>query len=123
MKSVVGDVKRFISAAATSQEAGFVFAINQSEQEFEEPTGQNAISQECTLCLIKPHALVDGLTGKIIHDIVTAGFSIAQMKLFHLKTENAQEFLEVYKGVVPEYHLMLNQLTAGPIIAMYLLLK
>ena len=70
MKSVVGDVKKFISAAATSQEAGFVFAINQLEQEFEEPTGQNAISQECTLCLIKPHALVDGLTGKIIHDIV-----------------------------------------------------
>lgn len=49
------------------------------------------------------------------------------MQSFHLDPSNAEEFLEVYKTVVPEYHLMLHvilttltvqQLTAGPIIAL-----
>jgi nucleoside-diphosphate kinase len=40
------------------------------------------------------------------------------MEMLHLDSANAQEFLEVYKGVVPEYHLMLGQITSGPLIAL-----
>ncbi|KAJ3395540.1 Nucleoside diphosphate kinase 7, partial [Chytridiales sp. JEL 0842] len=46
------------------------------------------------------------------------GFAITDAEIFSLERVNAEEFLEVYKGVVPEYHLMLDQLTAGPLVAL-----
>lgn len=69
--------------------------------------------------------LIQGQTGQIIQDILNNGYKISDLELFHLDHASAEEFLEVYKGVVPEYHvkflltqLMLNQLTAGPCIVM-----
>ena len=38
--------------------------------------------------------------------------------MFHMEQANAEEFFEVYKGVVQEYQSMVNQLTCGPCIAM-----
>jgi nucleoside-diphosphate kinase len=75
--------------------------------------------QKCTLCIIRPHAVIQGLAGAIIQDIENARFQISDMELLHLDSKNAEEFLEIYKGIVPEYHLMLNQLTSGPCLAMY----
>jgi nucleoside-diphosphate kinase len=83
-----------------------------------EPSERTAKLQNCTVCVIRPHALISKITGKIIQDIIDNGFEITDMELLHLDSVNAQEFLEVYKGVVPEYHLMLGQITSGPLIAM-----
>ncbi|KAI8812611.1 nucleoside diphosphate kinase [Cladochytrium replicatum] len=71
-----------------------------------------------TLAIIRPHAVNAGLTGKIISAILSNGYQITDLELFHLEGVNAQEFLEVYKGVLPEYHHMLDQLTSGSLIAM-----
>lgn len=71
-----------------------------------------------TLLVIRPHALLSGLSGKILDSLLKAQFSVTDMELFQLDRANAEEFLEVYKGIVPEYHLMLDQLTSGPLIAM-----
>ncbi|EGF82548.1 hypothetical protein BATDEDRAFT_86343 [Batrachochytrium dendrobatidis JAM81] len=79
---------------------------------------RTATFKNSTLAIIRPHAIVQGKTGNIISMIQDAGFNITDMELYHLDRSNAEDFLEVYKGVVPEYHLMLNQLTSGPIIAM-----
>jgi nucleoside-diphosphate kinase len=76
--------------------------------------------KDCTLCIIRPHAVIQGIAGEIIQDIEQNQFKITDLELLHLDSKNAEEFLEVYKGVVPEYHLMLNQLTTGPCFAMYL---
>lgn len=46
-----------------------------------------------------------GQTGLLIQEIVGAGYTISDIRLFHLDQASAQEFLEVYKGVVPEYHV------------------
>ncbi|KAI8823476.1 nucleoside diphosphate kinase [Fimicolochytrium jonesii] len=74
--------------------------------------------QNSTLGLIRPHAVLSGQTGKIINDILQAGFVINNAELFRLQLADAEEFLEVYKGVIPEYHSMLTQLTSGPVIAL-----
>ncbi|KAJ3276848.1 Nucleoside diphosphate kinase 7 [Terramyces sp. JEL0728] len=63
--------------------------------------------------------VVFGKSGPVIKDI-QKHFKIGDMELVHLDNRNAEEFLEIYKGVVPEYHLMLTQLTAGPLIAIEL---
>ena len=59
--------------------------------------------QNCTCCIIKPHAIIAGQAGEIIQDLLDAGFQISAIELFKLERENSSEFLEVYKGVVNEY--------------------
>lgn len=46
------------------------------------------------------------------------GFEISAIQIFQLDRANAEEFLEVYKGVVQEYSGMIDQLITGPCIAL-----
>ncbi|TPX52820.1 nucleoside-diphosphate kinase [Synchytrium endobioticum] len=73
-----------------------------------------------TLCLIKPHAVTSGLTGQIFDAIVQGpgAYEISDMELFNVEKTNAEEFLEVYKGVSPEYHHMVEQISSGPLVAL-----
>ena len=73
---------------------------------------------KCTLGIIKPHAVVEGLVGKIIKEIASSGFTVSALKLQYMEKANTQEFYEVYKGVVSEYGSMVEELTSGPCIAM-----
>ena len=43
--------------------------------------------------------------GRIVDSILEEGFEISCAQLFRLTRGEAEEFLEVYKGVVPEYHV------------------
>jgi len=72
----------------------------------------------CTCCIIKPSALKAGIAGKIINAITEAGFTVGAAQMFTLEKANAEEFLEVYKGVVHEYSAMVAQLTLGPCLAL-----
>lgn len=72
----------------------------------------------CTLCVVKPHAIAEGLTGRIIQNIQEAGFEISAMQMTHLERANAEEFHEVYKGVVNEYKQMVDELCSGPSMAL-----
>eukprot|EP00112_Aurelia_sp_Birch-Aquarium-sp1_P004899 Seg1554.1 transcript_id=Seg1554.1/GoldUCD/mRNA.D3Y31 product="Nucleoside diphosphate kinase 7" protein_id=Seg1554.1/GoldUCD/D3Y31 len=71
-----------------------------------------------SLCIIKPHAIVEQLAGKVITSIINSEFKITALQMFHLEKANAEEFLEVYKGVVNEYKAMVDELSSGPCIAM-----
>eukprot|EP01135_Chromosphaera_perkinsii_P007477 Nk52_evm1s875 gene=Nk52_evmTU1s875 len=71
-----------------------------------------------TLCVIKPHAILAGHAGKIVSSIAQSGFRVTAMEMFHLQRANVEEFLEVYKGVVPEYHAMVNEFASGGILAL-----
>ncbi|KAJ8256197.1 hypothetical protein COCON_G00200610 [Conger conger] len=74
--------------------------------------------EECTCCIIKPHAISEGLTGKILTSITQAGFQISALQMFSLDRATAEEFLEVYKGVVEEYLNMVSELSSGPCMAL-----
>ncbi|XP_005993467.1 nucleoside diphosphate kinase 7 isoform X1 [Latimeria chalumnae] len=73
---------------------------------------------DCTCCIIKPHAVSEGLTGKILNAIEAAGFEISALQMFTMERANAEEFYEVYKGVVPEYTSMVGELCSGPCMAL-----
>ena len=47
--------------------------------------------------------LCTGQAGKIISEIKRAGFDITALQMFSLDRANAEEFLEIYKGVLQEY--------------------
>ncbi|XP_014475601.1 PREDICTED: nucleoside diphosphate kinase 7 [Dinoponera quadriceps] len=77
-----------------------------------------ATLQNCTCCIIKPHAVQAKLAGAIIDDIQKAGYTITAVQQFYVNHINAEEFLEIYKGVLPEYNAMVTELHSGPCIAM-----
>jgi len=79
------------------------------------------LSFACRVCLTLCHvrALVGaGTAGEVILKIVECGFDISALLMVKLDTANAEEFLEVYKGVVQEYPAMVVELCSGPCIAL-----
>eukprot|EP00753_Platysulcus_tardus_P002553 PLAT11672.1.p1 GENE.PLAT11672.1~~PLAT11672.1.p1 ORF type:complete len:385 (-),score=132.72 PLAT11672.1:131-1255(-) len=77
-----------------------------------------ATFDHCSVCIIKPHAVLAGLSGKVIDAVLDAGFEVSAMELFHLDRPSAEEFLEVYKGVLREYNSMVDELCSGPCIVL-----
>ena len=50
--------------------------------------------------------------------ILDEGFEISAMEMFNLDKPTVEEFLEVYKGVLPEFVPLCEHLTTGPCIVM-----
>lgn len=68
-----------------------------------------ATLKNCTCCVIKPHAFIDGNVGSIIEHIVTSDkFHITAMAIFSLNVVNAREFYEVYRDVLPTYEVNIS---------------
>lgn len=69
-----------------------------------------------TLTMIKPDAVADGNTGKIIDMIIAAGFKIQAMKLTRLPKRKAEEFYAVHSAR-PFFGELVAFMTEGPIVA------
>ena len=85
------------------------------------PGESTAGGGDCTLGVILPHVVKDKGAGKVLHAIVRAGFGIGAMGLFALDRSAAERFLEVYQGVRPDYGAAVDELYAGPCLAVQLL--
>ena len=85
---------------------------------FQNKSPSTAVFSNCTLCIIKPHAVLNGDAGKIIDIILSEGFEISAMEMFTLDKPTVEEFYEVYRGVVPEFVPMVDQMTTGPCIVL-----
>jgi len=75
------------------------------------------MSEGVTLGIIKPKSFRKGFTGAILDAVLAAGYQITAMQVFNMDRPNALEFLEVYRGVVPEYNAMVEELTSGQLLA------
>jgi nucleoside-diphosphate kinase len=69
-----------------------------------------------TFTMLKPDAVGNLHTGKIIDHIIGAGFRIIAMKYTRLSTEQASKFYEVHKER-PFYGELVEYMTSGPIVA------
>ena len=78
----------------------------------------SAMFTNCTCCIIKPHILQAGLAGQIIDIILEEGFEISSMQMFNMDKPTAEEFFEIYKGVLPEFTAITEAMINGPCIAM-----
>ena len=72
-----------------------------------------------TLAIIKPDAVDNGYTGKIIDRIISAGFKIRAARLMHLSREQAESFYAVHRGR-PFYNDLVDFMTSGPCMPMVL---
>ena len=57
-------------------------------------------------------------TSIILDMILQEGFEISSMQMFTLDKPTAEEFFEVYMGVLPEFTSMIEQVTLGPCIVL-----
>jgi nucleoside-diphosphate kinase len=73
--------------------------------------------RDSSCVVIKPSAVKKGNAGQMLRAISESGFGVTALELFVLSRANAAEFLEVYKGVVPEYQKLVEELASGPCIA------
>lgn len=76
-----------------------------------------AVYSDTTCCLVKPHIIAAGMAGAVIFEIQKAGFEISAIQTVNFTKPNAEEFLEVYKGVLQEYPDMVDELISGTSIA------
>eukprot|EP01112_Ceratiomyxa_fruticulosa_P016071 TRINITY_DN4822_c0_g1_i1.p1 TRINITY_DN4822_c0_g1~~TRINITY_DN4822_c0_g1_i1.p1 ORF type:complete len:384 (+),score=73.44 TRINITY_DN4822_c0_g1_i1:83-1153(+) len=83
-------------------------------RQFQYPTTFN----NCTLGVIKPHSVMSGSLGGIIDNILEEGFEISSMAMFYLDLATAEEFLEVYKGILPDFHSLVVELSSGGCVAL-----
>ncbi|XP_018335091.1 nucleoside diphosphate kinase 7 [Agrilus planipennis] len=97
------------------REACFFFPQGLGQQ----PPPSTAQITNCTCCVIKPHAVDEKKVGFIISAITNnPKFKVTAMQMFYLSNANADEFLEVYKGVVADFHALLSSFLDGPCIAL-----
>jgi len=68
-----------------------------------------------TLAILKPDCLEKKVHGKVIQQIIDAGFSIKGMRLLRLTKESAQRFYEVHKERA-FYNDLVAYMTSGPVI-------
>jgi len=72
-----------------------------------------ATLDNCACCVIKPHAVKNRAVGKIINQILEEGFDISAITTVMFDRATAEEFLEVYQGVVPDYTDHIVQFCSG----------
>ena len=77
------------------------------------PGPSTAVQKNCAVCVIKPHAINSGHAGTILQRLIDEGFDITALGMFLLSMADAEDFLEVYKGVVPEYRKLVDQCSSA----------
>jgi len=99
------------SGISAAREIDYVFGPDTAQT-------TTALLNNCSCLIIKPHALIAGQAGKIIDNVLEEGFEISALELYNLNKPTAEEFFEVYKGVLPEFTPMVEHIITGPVIVM-----
>jgi len=84
---------------------------------FETRLPTTAAESNCTMVVIKPHVISKGETGQVLDAIASEGLQVAAAELFYLDRPAAEEFLDVYKGVIPQYCALVEHWTSGASLA------
>jgi nucleoside-diphosphate kinase len=74
------------------------------------------MSGKITFTMIKPDAVANGHTGKIIDHIIQKGFKIKAMRYIQLSKEKAGEFYDIHRER-PFFGELVAFMTSGPIVA------
>jgi nucleoside-diphosphate kinase len=71
---------------------------------------------DITFTMIKPGAVKNGYTGKILEKIIDSGFTIQSLKMIRLSTEESEKFYEVHRDR-SFYQELTKFMSSGPIVA------
>ena len=94
--------------------AGMDSARRELAYVFERKYPFTAVATHCAACIIKPHALEAGHAGAIVDTILAAGLEISALRSVALTRGDANDYLDAYKGVVPEFERWVTELSSAP---------
>lgn len=72
-----------------------------------------------TLAIIKPDAVSNGLTGRLLARLEEERFRILDIRMLHLSEAQAQEFYAVHRER-PFYESLVRFMTSGPVVPVLL---
>lgn len=72
----------------------------------------------CSLCIIKPHAVTAKAAGHVIDRVLNENMEISALRSINLTRSDAADYLEAYRGVCHEYEQWIVELTSGPAVVM-----
>lgn len=78
----------------------------------------NAALSACSVVIIKNHCLAAGVHGQIVQEVLDAGLEVTCIGLRRLSPADAADFLEVYRGVLPECEELVADLSTGVCLAL-----
>lgn len=84
-------------------------------------SGVTSRTNNVACIVIKPHLLKEGRAGECLQHVIErcrdTGLTVSAIEMFTLNKDEVEEFMEVYKGVLPEYGLMVEEMKAGSMLA------
>jgi nucleoside-diphosphate kinase len=78
-----------------------------------------ADTRDLTLAIIKPDAFSAGKTGRILHELETAGFEIRALRVVRLQRSAAEAFYDVHRERA-FFDSLVEFMTSGPCVPMAL---
>jgi nucleoside-diphosphate kinase len=75
-----------------------------------------AVFAHCSAVVIKPHLVEAKQAGRVVDALLKAGLEVSAARSVIMGFNDAADFLEPYKTVVPEYSRWVKELTSGPCI-------
>jgi len=119
MELVGEDAQRWPEVAQTRVSSSALAAITNLAS-FPEGKDTTAMYDNCSLCIIRPHAVREGQAGTIVSTLLGSGFEISAIMSYSLLKSQVENFYEVYKTVVPssQFSAMIGELASGVCIAM-----
>ena len=80
---------------------------------FEQSRADCARFDSCAVLVVKPHAFDEGASGPILQALLDSELEISAVRTLALRTTDLEDFLEGYKGVVPEYGQWVRTMSEG----------
>ncbi|MFA6261277.1 MAG: nucleoside-diphosphate kinase [Bacteroidia bacterium] len=74
------------------------------------------MSGRITFTMIKPDAVANGHTGKILDHFIQKGFKVVALKYTRLSAERAGEFYDIHRAR-PFFQDLVDFMSSGPIVA------
>lgn len=74
------------------------------------------IDEHSTLGILRPRILKEGQVGDVLQAILDSRFEISALELFRLDAMTAEEFWQVYRGVMPQYNELIRYMASGPCV-------
>jgi nucleoside-diphosphate kinase len=115
IRAMLGGASRADNVVFTSPD--METAAKQVAHIFERRYPTTAVYNNCSLLLIRPHAVVAKQTGAIIDSVLRSELEVSAVRSMALSRDEAADLLEPYKGVVPDFERWVKELSSGPCVA------
>jgi nucleoside-diphosphate kinase len=83
---------------------------------FERQFPYTAACTHCCAVIIRPHAVDALVAGKILDALLARGLEVSALRSVAMNRDDAGDYLEPYRTVVPEYERWVKELSSAPAI-------